>query len=84
MILRRNRQVPDRSEIAQTIEETVDKVKHSAEDLYDRSSANVRDAYGRCIDYCRTNPGKAVWLVFGAGVGLGILLSGFRSNHRRR
>ena len=59
-----------------------DETKRAVGAAYDRSSHAIQQTYGEAIEYGRNNPGKAILIAFGIGVGIGVLLAG--SNHRSR
>ena len=59
-------------------EETKRAVSHA----YERSSKALSETYDQALEYGRHNPGKAVLIAFGVGVGIGILLLG--SNRRSK
>jgi len=52
---------------------------------YDRSSHAIHETYDQTLKYGRQNPGKAILIGFGIGIGFGMLLtgSGRRSRVRR-
>jgi ElaB/YqjD/DUF883 family membrane-anchored ribosome-binding protein len=56
--------------------EVVEQAKEVVNDVYNRASKKVNEGYNQAIDYGRENPGKATLIAFGAGLGLGLLLSG--------
>jgi hypothetical protein len=62
----------------------ISRAKETVEDAYGRSSEKLTEAYRRGVEYSQSNPGKTACMVFGAGVGLGLLLAGLRRNGRDR
>jgi ElaB/YqjD/DUF883 family membrane-anchored ribosome-binding protein len=69
-------------------EKIVNEVKETVTDAYDRTARGLNDGYSRAVDYGRSNPGKASLIIFGAGLGVGLLLansvnSGSRSRRGR-
>lgn len=52
-------------------------VKKKVGEAYDQANKRVSKQYEKAVDYGRDNPGKTTLLVFGVGVGVGLLLSGF-------
>jgi len=43
---------------------------------YERSSRAIGETYDHALEYGRNNPGKALMIAFGIGVGFGMLLLG--------
>ncbi|GEM_PF-1472104 len=63
--------------------ETINQAKQTVTDAYNRASHGVSDTYNQAIDYGRHNPGTMTLIAFGAGIGVGLLLSNsFSSNNR--
>jgi ElaB/YqjD/DUF883 family membrane-anchored ribosome-binding protein len=63
--------------------EVVDQAKHAITDAYDRTSRTVQNGYKQAVDYGRENPTKAMLIVFGAGIGAGLLLANTTKNAPR-
>jgi len=59
-----------------------DETKRAATRAYDRSAKKIGDTYDHALAFGRQNPGKAVIIAFGIGVGVGVFLLG--SNRRSR
>lgn len=55
--------------------EIADKAKQTFNDAYERTSRTLNDSYDRAIDYGSENPGRAMLIAFGVGVGFGLWLS---------
>ena len=55
--------------------EMLNQAKRTANDAYQRASETVNDTYEQALDYTRENPGKAALVMFGVGVGVGLLLA---------
>lgn len=65
--------------------EVIEQAKQAVTDAYDRTSQTVQHTYKQAVDYSRDNPMKTMLVVFGAGVGAGLLLAGSnRSGSRDR
>lgn len=65
--------------------EMVDQAKRKAEYVYEQANKSVNEGYERAVDYGRENPGKATLIVFGIGVGVGLLVAGgFNAPRSRR
>jgi hypothetical protein len=52
--------------------------------VYDKSARAINQTYDQAMDYGRNNPGKAVLIAFGAGIGLGMILLGSRRSRMSR
>jgi len=65
-------------------EKIVNDVKEKVTDAYDRTSKNLNEGYVRAIDYGRANPGKMSLIMFGAGLGVGLLLANSSGSGRSR
>jgi ElaB/YqjD/DUF883 family membrane-anchored ribosome-binding protein len=55
--------------------EVVDQAKQALTGAYDRTSETVQKTYKQAVDYGRENPMKTMLMVFGAGVGAGLLIA---------
>jgi hypothetical protein len=55
--------------------EIVDHAKQAVTDAYDTASKTVQHGYKQAVDYGRDNPMKTMLMVFGAGVGAGLLIA---------
>jgi len=53
-----------------------DETKRAMGHAYDQSARALSQTYDQALDYGRQNPGKALLLSFGIGVGVGMLLLG--------
>jgi ElaB/YqjD/DUF883 family membrane-anchored ribosome-binding protein len=60
----------------------LDDAREALSDRYDRTRDTLNRTYDRALDYSRENPGTALLIGFGAGIGVGLLLAG--STVRRR
>ena len=68
-------------------EQVVDQVKQTVADAYDKTSKGLNEGYKRAVDYGRAHPDRMSLLIFGAGLGAGLLLAGrfgTRNNRTRR
>lgn len=65
-------------------EKIVNEVKETVTDAYDRTSKSLNEGYTRAIDYGRANPGKTSLIIFGAGLGVGLLLANSAGGSRSR
>ena len=65
-------------------EKIVNGVKETVSDAYDRTSKSLNEGYVKAIDYGRSNPGKMSLIMFGAGLGVGLLLAANNSGRSRR
>jgi hypothetical protein len=68
-------------------EQVVEQVKQTVADAYDKTSKGLNEGYKRAVDYGRAHPDRMSLLIFGAGVGAGLLLAGrfgTRNNRTRR
>lgn len=64
--------------------EIIDQAKQKVSEAYDQANKRVTEQYERAIDYGRENPGKTTLLVFGLGIGVGMLLMSSLSTLRSR
>ena len=53
-----------------------DETKEAMRQAYERSARSIGHTYDQALEYGRQNPGKAVLIAFGIGVGIGMLLLG--------
>jgi ElaB/YqjD/DUF883 family membrane-anchored ribosome-binding protein len=63
--------------------EIADKAKQTFNEAYERTSRTLNDSYERAIDYGSENPGRAMLIAFGVGVGFGLWLSSNVSSRSR-
>jgi ElaB/YqjD/DUF883 family membrane-anchored ribosome-binding protein len=63
--------------------EAVGSAKERASETYDRTREALNRSYDRALDYGRQNPGSAILMGFGAGIGVGLLLAGSAASRRR-
>jgi ElaB/YqjD/DUF883 family membrane-anchored ribosome-binding protein len=63
--------------------EAVGSAKERASETYDRTRDALNRSYDRALDYGRQNPGSAILMGFGAGIGVGLLLAGSAAGRRR-
>jgi len=56
--------------------EYVDQAKQAISDAYDKTNRTVQKTYKQAVDYSKDNPMKTMLVVFGAGIGAGLLLAG--------
>ena len=72
------------SNVGTQANEAINQAKQTVTDAYNRASQGLSETYSQAIDYGRDNPGKLTLIAFGAGIGVGILLSsGFGSSRNR-
>lgn len=64
-------------------EKVVNEVKEKVTDAYDRTSKSLNEGYTRAVDYGRENPGKTSLIIFGAGLGIGLLLANGSGRSRK-
>jgi ElaB/YqjD/DUF883 family membrane-anchored ribosome-binding protein len=55
---------------------TFDQTKQTVTDAYGKTTEVLSNTYGQAMDYGRENPGKLTLIAFGAGIAIGLLLSG--------
>lgn len=53
-----------------------DETRRAVGTAYDRSAHAIHETYDHALEYGRNNPGKALLIAFGIGVGFGVLLVG--------
>ena len=54
----------------------VEQAKETLSNAYEQTSRTLNQTYNQALDYGRENPGTALLIAFGAGVGVGLLLAG--------
>jgi ElaB/YqjD/DUF883 family membrane-anchored ribosome-binding protein len=64
--------------------EMVDQAKQAVTDAYNRTSKTLNDSYSQAMDYGRDHPGQLTLIAFGAGIGIGLLLSSGLTSSRSR
>ena len=64
--------------------ERIDQAKQVVTDAYNRTSKTLNETYSQAIDYGREHPAQLTLIAFGAGIGIGILLSTGLSTSRSR
>jgi ElaB/YqjD/DUF883 family membrane-anchored ribosome-binding protein len=67
-----------------TVTEAYDRTKETVNDAYDRTARSLNEGYTRAVDYGRANPGKVSLIIFGAGLGVGLLLANTGGGRSRR
>jgi ElaB/YqjD/DUF883 family membrane-anchored ribosome-binding protein len=68
-----------------TVSDAYDKASEKVGQAYDKTSEKVSETYEKAKDYSSENPGKAILIALGIGVGLGLLMSaGTRRSHNGR
>jgi hypothetical protein len=60
--------------------EAVDQAKQAITDAYGRTSETVQKTYQQAVDYGKEHPMKTMLMVFGAGVGAGLLIANSTRN----
>jgi hypothetical protein len=53
----------------------VDQTKQAVSNAYEQTTQTLSQKYDQAIEYGRSNPGTAMLITFGAGVGIGFLLA---------
>jgi ElaB/YqjD/DUF883 family membrane-anchored ribosome-binding protein len=56
--------------------EAFDHAQQKVSDAYDQTSEKVGENYNKAKSYIHDNPGKALLITLGIGVGIGLLLGG--------
>jgi hypothetical protein len=64
--------------------EMIDQAKQAVTDAYNRTSKTLNETYSQAVDYGREHPTQLTLIAFGAGIGIGILLSNSLSPSRSR
>jgi ElaB/YqjD/DUF883 family membrane-anchored ribosome-binding protein len=67
-------------EVKDKVTDAYDRTRETVTDAYDRTAKSLNEGYGRAVDYGRANPGKTSLIIFGAGLGVGLLLANGLSN----
>jgi ElaB/YqjD/DUF883 family membrane-anchored ribosome-binding protein len=70
-------------ELKDQASDVVGSAKERASETYDRTREALNRTYDRALDYGRQNPGSAILMGFGAGIGVGLLLAGNVASRRR-
>lgn len=55
--------------------EVMEQTRQSLSDTYNRASHGLNETLEQAMDYGRENPGKSTLIVFGLGVGVGLLIA---------
>src|ERR1051325_8293341 len=55
--------------------QVIDQAKQAVTDAYNRTSQTLNETYSQAMDYGRQHPGQLTLIAFGAGIGIGLLLS---------
>ena len=71
------------SEAKERAGEVIDQASQKVSEAYEQASQKVGETFEQAITYSRSNPGTALLIAFGAGVGIGLLVaSGMPSRSR--
>ena len=73
-----------REEGSSGIQSAVDTTKQAVSTAYDKTSQVLSDTYDQAMSYGKENPGKLTLIAFGAGIGIGLLLSSTLGGGRSR
>src|SRR5262245_11236085 len=65
----------DVSNVKEKANEIVDQTKQVVSNAYEQTTQALGNTYDHAIEYGRTNPGTAMLIAFGAGVGIGVLIA---------
>jgi ElaB/YqjD/DUF883 family membrane-anchored ribosome-binding protein len=65
----------ERPAVTEKAKEVIEGTKQKLTQAYDRTTTNINQKYGKAVDYGKEHPGRTSLLVFGAGIGTGLLLS---------
>ena len=65
----------ERPPVSEKAKEVIEGTRQKLTNAYDRTATNINQKYGKAVDYGKEHPGKASLLVFGAGIGAGLLLA---------
>jgi hypothetical protein len=82
----RAREVESRiKNLGSEVKERAEHAKETLNQAYQRASHGMSEGWDHAMDYSRTHPAKATLIAFGAGIGIGLLLSGnLHSRNRAR
>ena len=64
--------------------DAVEQAQESVAEAYDRTAETLSDAFERVMKYGRENPGTLTLIAFGAGVGVGLVLTSALTSGDRR
>ncbi len=78
-----NRDDTTAEKIREQAGEAYEQAEEAAEEAYDKTSRKVSETYEKAKSYSNENPGKAIFIALGIGVGLGLLV-GASTHHRSR
>jgi len=70
----------------ENLNQAYDRTKENLNQAYDRAAHSMQETWDQAVDYSRKNPGTASLIVFGAGIGVGMLIASnmtFRSRSQR-
>src|SRR5262245_48164263 len=65
----------ERAPVTERAKEVIEDARQRLTHAYGRTTSNINQGYGKVVDYGKEHPGRTSLLVFGAGLGAGLLLS---------
>lgn len=71
------------TEVADRAAKAYDQTKQVVSQAYEKTSQVATDTYKQALSYGKQNPGTLTLIAFGAGIGIGVLLSGSFSSRSR-
>src|SRR5215211_1457157 len=72
-----------REEGASGVQSAIDTTKQAVSTAYDKTSQVLTESYDQAMSYGKENPGKLTLIAFGAGIGIGLLLSSLGGGRSR-
>ena len=70
-------------EVADRTAKAYDQTKQVVSQAYEKTTQVATDTYNQAMSYGKQNPGTLTLIAFGAGIGIGLLLSGGFTSRRR-
>lgn len=71
------------SSVTDKANEVLDQTKEVVSNAYGKTTETLGNTYEQALTYGRENPGTAMLIAFGAGIGIGLLLAGSYSGRSR-
>jgi ElaB/YqjD/DUF883 family membrane-anchored ribosome-binding protein len=72
------------SDLSSGVQNAYDQTVKAVEGAYEKTSEVLSSTYNQTMTYGRDNPGKLTLIAFGAGIGIGLLLSSGLGGSRNR
>jgi ElaB/YqjD/DUF883 family membrane-anchored ribosome-binding protein len=64
-----------RQEATNAAQQGYEQARQAVTDAYEKTAETLNQTYDQAMEYGRANPGKLTLIAFGAGIGIGVLLT---------